>query len=634
MGAGQQLGRVALDMQQEANQLRVTDALNKAKEQALRLAYDKDIGYLGLKGVNALERPGGKPLADEYGETLEKELSNITMSLGNDTQRRMFQANAAAIAQNFRGNIMQHEAKEYETYALSVSEGVQATALREITLSWNDPASIDKAVNRIKSEVYRQAQLTGKSAEWQEARARQMTSRAHLTALGAALDNNDVLYADGYLKKYGSQMEGDDLLRVRGLITKEMDMRVGTAIGQQVFAGFSPAITPTDYDRLQSIVTSDGGQLEDSESLNGLLKQYSGDVVKTLAATKIGSKEVDKLIKAHGNEWANHLSPSARDYVQRASADFGAGAGKPPKPTLAEMKEALRQRPELAGNPLRLKHAEDALEIQFNAVAAAAKQREEENLDQVYKALYANGGNIAALAPGMRAAIPGEKLDSVLSFARTLAKGDTVKNNPEAWAGILSLPREALAKMTPVDFYRQFRPVLDDAHLEKGYALLAEAQNSPNEKHLEIITTDQRMKQAAIGAGILPAEGKANENEVKQFAQFQQIVDQRVRQFERNDLQGKRKATSEELQRVIDSVLMDKAFVPRALWFDRERPVALLESDQQSRAYVTVAGEEVTLAAIPQTQRALIASKLQARGLPVSEQAIAELWVRAGKPKE
>jgi soluble lytic murein transglycosylase len=634
MGAGQQLGRVAIDMQQEANQLRVTDALNKAKEHALRLAYDKDVGYLGLKGVNALERPSGKPLADEYGETLEKELSNITQSLGNDTQRQMFQANAAAIAQNFRGNIMQHEAKEYETYALSVSEGVQSTALREIALSWNDPASIDKAVNRIKSEVYRQAQLTGKSAEWQEARARQMTSRAHLTALGAALDNNDVLYADGYLKKYGSQMEGDDLLRVRGLITKEMDMRVGTAIGQQVFAGFSPAITPTDYDRLQSIVTSDGGQLEDSESLNGLLKQYSGDVIKTLAATKIGSGEVDKLIKAHGNEWANHLSASARDYVQRASADFGAGAGKPPKPTLAEMKAALRQRPELAGNPLRLKHAEDTLELQFKAVEAATKQREEENLDQVYKALYANGGNMSALAPGVRAAIPGEKLDNVLNFARSVSRGEPMKNNPEAWAGILSLPKEALAKMTPVDFYRQFRPVLDDAHLEKGYALLAEAQNAPNEKHLEIITTDQRMKQAAIGAGILPAEGKANENEVKQFAQFQQIIDQRVRQFERTDLQGKRKATSEELQRVIDSVLMDKAFVPRPLWFDRERPVALLEQDQQARAYVTVAGEEVTLAAIPQTQRALIASKLQARGLPVSEQAIAELWVRAGKPKQ
>ena len=723
MGAGQQLGRVAIDMQQEANQLRVTDALNKAKEQALRLAYDKDVGYLNLKGVNALERPGGKPLTDEYGETLEKELSNITMSLGNDTQRRMFQTNAAAIAQNFRGNIMQHEAKEYETYALSVSEGVQSTALREISLSWNDPASIDKAVNRIKSEVYRQAQLTGKSAEWQEARARQMTSKAHLTALGAALDNNDVLYADGYLKKYGSQMEADDLLRVRGLITKEMDMRVGTTVGQQVFAGFTPAIVPSDYDRLQNIVNAKGApeygnradgtkkgtgflgpmKMQDGSdavateisigvnidgketqiptlvptltkdevnyllkggqptpeivqkavdhankrikegkspfadgppALDEQIKKFGGDVTKALAAYKLGDKEVSALEKQHGANWLSNAPKNVQEFVTATASEFGAGAGKPPKPTLAEMKAALRQRPELAGNPLRLKHAEDALEIQFNAVAAAAKQREEENLDQVYKALYANGGNIAALAPGMRAAIPGEKLDSVLNFARTLAKGDTVKNSPEAWAGVMSLPKETLAKMTPVEFYRQFRPVLDDAHLEKGYALLAQAQNAPNEKHLEIITADQRMKQAAIGAGILPAEGKANENEVKQYAQFQQIVDQRVRQFERSDLQGKRKATTEELQRVIDSVLMDKAFVPRTLWFDRERPVALLEEDQQARAYVTVGGEEITLASIPQTQRALIASKLQARGLPVSEQAIAELWVRAGKPKQ
>ena len=39
------------------------------------------------------------------------------------------------------------------------------------------------------------------------------------------------------------------------------------------------------------------------------------------------------------------------------------------------------------------------------------------------------------------------------------------------------------------------------------------------------------------------------------------------------------------------------------------------------------------VAQIPANQRAVIASKLQGRGLPVTEQRIAELWVAAGRPQ-
>src|SRR5690606_12741669 len=58
--AGGEIGRLALGMQQQANQLRVTDALNQAKEAALRATYDPEAGFTNLKGINALERPDGK----------------------------------------------------------------------------------------------------------------------------------------------------------------------------------------------------------------------------------------------------------------------------------------------------------------------------------------------------------------------------------------------------------------------------------------------------------------------------------------------------------------------------------------------------------------------------------------------
>ena len=683
--AGGKLGQVALAMQQEVNQLRIDDALNQVKEHALKMTYDKDVGFTNLRGVAALERPDGKPLEQEYGETLQQRISEIAGGLGNDAQRAAFSRAATGILSNFRGQLVKHEADEFRTYALSKTEGIQATALREIQLSWSNPEAIDAAVTRIKAQTYRQAQLLGKSAEWQEMQARKMTSTAHATALSAALENNDVLYADGYLKKYASQMEADDILKVRGAITKTMDLQVGMNIGSEVLAQNAPQLVPSDYARLTNIVMgiesngrrygADGQILQGPQTrygtakgemqvldgtnkdpgfgvrpaqddspeerarvgrdyLRAMVQRYNGEIDKTLAAYNWGPGNVDAAIKEHGENWLAKAPKETRDYVARGAQEFGAGAGKPPKPTLAQLKAELRTRPELAGNPARLKYAEDRLEADYKAMNDAIKQREDEALDTAYKQLYSNGGDFSKLPANLRAAIPGDKMGAVMTFARQIAKDGTTVHQSEKWAEILSLPREALTSMTPIEFYRQYRPVLDDAHLEKGYALLNEAKGVSDEKHLEIITTAQRIKQSAINAKILPATDKPDEKQQKKFAQFNQLIDDRVRQFERIDLGGKRKANSEELQKIIDHTLMDQAFVSVDYWLDSgPAPVGLMSPEEQDKAYVKVGDESIMLSSIPADQRATITSKLKARGKAVTEQAIADLWVRAGIPK-
>lgn len=248
-GAGQALGQMATDMEQQANQLRVDDALNRAKEAALRLTYDKDAGFSALKGVNALQRPDGKPLADEYSENLKRQVDEIAGTLGNPAQRQAFAMHSNDILTSFRGQAIQHEAQEYKTYALSVTEGIQATAKRDIELNWNNPDAVSSAVERIRAETYRQAQLLGKSAEWQDAQARKLTSDGHRTALKAAIENNNVAYADGYLKKYSGQMDMDDILAARGLITKTMDAQVGVAAAADVVTRMQPRIQTSEAER-------------------------------------------------------------------------------------------------------------------------------------------------------------------------------------------------------------------------------------------------------------------------------------------------------------------------------------------------------------------------------------------------
>lgn len=250
---GQRIGQVALDMQQQANQLRVDDALNKAKETALKLTYDKDAGFTNLKGINALERPDGKPLAEEYADKLKEQIQQIGGTLGNDAQRQVFSMRSNDIITAMRGNAIQHEAQEFKTYALSTSEGIQSTALREIGLNWKNPDTVNSAVERIRAETYRQAQLLGKSAEWQEAQARKLTSNGHKVALMSALEQNDPMYADAYLKKYSGQMDADDILAVRGHITKEVDARLAVGAAGEVMRQMQPRIVTSEAERAFNI---------------------------------------------------------------------------------------------------------------------------------------------------------------------------------------------------------------------------------------------------------------------------------------------------------------------------------------------------------------------------------------------
>src|SRR5690625_4464739 len=365
-----------------------------------------------------------------------------------------------------------------------------------------------------------------------------------------------------------------------------------------------------------------------------MVKEFDGELSKALAAYNWGPGNVNRAIKEHGTQWLAYAPEETRAYVATAISRYGSGVSSIPKPTLTEMKRELESRPELAGNPSRLKYAQSRLESEYKLLTGLEKERSEQALDAAYRELYANGGNMASLPANVRMAIPGEKLSSVVSFAEKVSKNEGHRHSPEMWAKVLSMPDELLAQMSPIEFYEQFRPYLDDAHLEKGYALLATAQGEPTDKHLEIISTATRVKHGAIEAGIIPASGSPSKSQEKEFAEYQRAVDEKVRQFERMDLQGKRRANSEELQRIIDEVNMDTVKLPRWYWSDRDgQLVSLLDEGDYESAYVEVDGEDITLSEIPAEQRARITQALKSRGMPVTELAIAQLWVEAGKPR-
>lgn len=682
---GDQVGRVALDMAAQANQLRIDDALNKAKEAALNLTYDQSEGFSSLKGASALDRPDGKPLADEYGDKLQKQFADIAGTLGNDTQRTAFALHANDILVSFRGQAIRHETGEFQTYALSTSEGIQSTALRDIGLNWNDPGAVMSAVERIRAETYRQAQLLGKSAEWQEAHARKLTSNAHKVALLAAIEQNDPGYADGYLRKFSGQMDADDILTVRGHIMREMNTRVG--FGAALDAVGNTHVEVSEGERAFNIAVNaesggrqfdvDGGPLTSAKGAIGIaqimpdtgpeaaklaglswdesryrndpdynralgmayfqkqLRDNGGDLAKAYAAYNAGPGALkDAVQKAReGGNWLAELPKETQDYVAKNIAAFQAGRGKPERPTFADIDARLRADHRLADNPVRYKVAREEASRLFKDQADAIKQRDDEAEAEALRSLIANGGRFADLPAAVRMAVPADRYTNLMGAAERIAKGTAV-HDPQTWAQVMSLSESELAAMTTLDFFNKYRAYLDDIHLEKGQALVAAARGDVGKdpKQLAVVSTAGALKQAARGAGILPWVGQADEKQAQHFAIFENSVQQRVREYEATTLGGKRAASRDELEQVIDGVLLDTVKVSE--WGgDPIFPVGALMSDQMKDAYVTVGGQDIPLGAIPAAQRLQITTALKDRGLPVTEQGIAEMWVRAGMPK-
>ena len=692
-------GGAIVDLQlkalEQANALRVDDAVNRMLEEEMRLAYDPDAGLMSQKGLAAFERPSGKTLTDEYGEAYGATVEKIASGLGNDHQRQAFSAQAQRRLLAFRESAMRHEAAEYKTYQMSVREGTIQTRMNLIGRDWANPAAMEEHAQSIRAAAFDAAQMQGKSAAWAESQATRALSGAYKTAITSALVSGDPLGASAMLERLAPRMEADDMLPLQQAITREVDMAVGIEVGQEYGSESAAAVAPTDFARLMralagqesgdkqfkadgSLVTSVKGATgrfqvmpgtgPEAAKLAGLqwdpelfarkrtgdpakdkeaedynrklgeayfreqLRVNGGDVSKALAAYNGGPgrlKEAVAKAKAEGDAggWLKHMPPETRDYVPSVLARYGKSSSTGAAPD--DIYERIKSDPRVAGNPARMKAAlEQADEMQKRA-KAAMQEAQEKVLSDVYHALYETGGRMDLVPPEVRMAIPGDKLPGVESFADRMRKREAT-HDPKAWATIMSLPKAELAKLSPIDFYERFAPVLDAAHMEKGYALLKDAQGEvgADAKHLEIISTAERVKRAAIDAKIIPIDGDASDEQLSALSQFQLDVDQRIRQFEAQDLGGKRKANSQELQVILDSVTKDVVYKPMWWWYRDSTALRKdLSPEDEGSAYVMVGERSVRLVDIEAGDRARITRDIQLRGQPVTEQAVASMWL-------
>lgn len=173
---------------EQANQIKVNDALNRATQARLALTYDPEQGYVHLQGNAAIERPDKRSLDAEYTERFADSIAEIEKGLGNDKQRAIFREKAGSLMVQFQGGLMQHVAKEYAAHALSVQEGTIATNIGRMALEYGNPEAVADSVNAIKAATAQEGKLRGWSAKQTEAAIVENLSRGHSAVIQSTID--------------------------------------------------------------------------------------------------------------------------------------------------------------------------------------------------------------------------------------------------------------------------------------------------------------------------------------------------------------------------------------------------------------------------------------------------------------
>lgn len=217
--AGAGLNKIVLEEFEQANQVRVNDAMSQAAKARLDLTFNPNEGFVNLRGENALKRPNDKSLDQEYVEKLQSRFDGIAKGLGNDQQRAKFKAQSDQITLQFQASLNQHIAKEYNVYQDSVDDGTIRTGQEQMALAWGDPNAIKQAQDAVRAAVVNKATRMGLSGQAIESAQIEALSPGHAAVIAAAVDSGNVDYAREYLKQSNAELTAQARLQ----LTKAVD---------------------------------------------------------------------------------------------------------------------------------------------------------------------------------------------------------------------------------------------------------------------------------------------------------------------------------------------------------------------------------------------------------------------------
>lgn len=612
---------IRLDIMDEANQLRVADAVNQAREHAIRLQHDPKEGYTQFKGYDALNRPDGVPLGDEYAGKLETTVGSIAATLGNDAQKNAFAAASGKLLSDFKNDAVRYEGSEFRDWSMSVREGTIKNQTQNIALNYDNPEKVNESLASIRASAIDLARQQGKSAEEMTSLSRDAMSKGHTIVIETAVAKGKIRYADDYFKKAAKDMAPDDILRGHALLTGELDKVVAVETATNVMQSQRSNIDTPDSDRAFNIAvgaessgqhfggagsvagpneptTSAAGAIgiaqvmpatgPEAAQMAGLvwdenkfkndpaynhalgkayftqqLKDFGGNIAKAYAAYNAGPQRLkDGIAKAEAagepENWVNYMPKETQAYVSRNMKAYKAGQGVNERPTLTAVQDQVRAALGPDADPTRVRLALDEAERQYTDVTKSIAQRDEQRVANAMRALVENGGDYKSLPADMRANLPPDKITSVMDFAKRISNGDNT-TDLSLYNKFEQNPRE-LAALTDDQFValRQSFSDTDFKHFSQVRASILNG-NQPEAQNPGSLNTGAIKTTLDDRLAQLGINPSPKNTDVKANARVGTI-----RQFVNNEIakaqaQAGKKFTDAETSSFIDSLFSKKA---------------------------------------------------------------------------
>lgn len=570
--AGDVASRIALDVQDQANQVRVNDARNQLSIATQDLTYNKDSGFLTYKGANAFLDKEGKPLAksldQDYGEKLKTIIDGISANLGNDQQRQAFGIHAGDSAAQFNGQLQSHTLKEFSSYQNTTNDATFKLEGQNAQLNYNKPDVVNASIELAKAAIRSKAERAGLVGAPFEEAVLAGVSAIHEGVILAALQNNNPRYAADYLaqaRKKG-EMAPNDILKVYGHITEADEVKQSQDAVQQQTVALMPSIAPSSFDRMtqitlrsesngqrygpdgKTLLTSPKGakgemQVLDSTNkdpgygvkkaqddspgerarvgrdyLQAMLTLY-GDPAKAWAAYNAGPGRLDKALQdaAKGRsgsvDWLSYMPDETRGYVAKNMQALGSNGRVAPRMTELEFVSGAVARLGDNASPQAIKKTTDAARSQFGVINKSMNEHGDNALADAQRWVIENKAtSLAQLPPSMKDALvqfaPG-KMDDLGNFAK--AQGNVVTNG--ALYLKLATDPTMLTGLSDAQFFslRQELSESDFKHFtnERTSLLKGTSANNPGELNTQAINDTLRDRLRALKMDPTPKDGSS-----------------------------------------------------------------------------------------------------------------------------
>ncbi len=685
----QEMGRAQLQAGTTVMRIgqRIQDEIDEAETKAADVAALRQAQEI-LRGENGYLRTTGKNAETQYQsaqEALAKVFQDTESQLTNDVQKRMFQQVATRNLLTLQGQMADHKFREVKVYSINESRSRMELYTAEAIQNYESRGQKDEngaaigayntAINTALAEADNLARLNGLDLEGSQAKAlrNSVYSTVTMGVVSRLLDDDNPAAARAFYDEQvkAGRLDEQTALRLNSAIDGTEDkIEVVTAIERytqgdigQTEDGRTTAslIMPVD----STVVTSVVGDPRDKgkRAHNGIdlavpvgtkvRAPYNGEVIQTWNDDKYGggmsmrvrldngdivgfahlsgfdAKVGDRVRQGQvvarsgdtgtgGPHLHYTLKRNGKPIDPRTAGDIesGGGGGTPMQTTTDSLEKTLAAIDrDYADKPLIRDQIKAGVRQQWGQLRAIENERERELIDNAKEAWYKAGGDWRAIPNSTWAQLPED-----VKFQ--LQKGLPRESSEETVLELIKNPQ----LVTPGNI-EKYRDKLSEGDYRQFYA----RAYSSNETTVRAVSIDNQQLDGifnANGLGRLVSPKAGTEDaaaSIKIQNQIRDIIDTE------QTVTGK-ELTRDRKRQIMEQVIMDQAFVSE--WGrDPRKPVALLTEDEMAEAYVQVGGEEVKLTAIPAEQRRQITQTLTRRGRPVTEQAIAELWVKAGRPR-